>query len=607
MSSLSLAFDLLARDNASKTLDKVGDSADRAGGKFGNLGSTFASAGKIMAVGLAAAGAGAVALGAEVLKTGATLTAWRQKTNVVFEGQAAAVRKWADANNEAFGVTDDELSGLAAGFGDLLKPMGFTSGQAADMSKKVIGLSGALSSWSAGTKTAAEVSDILAKAMLGERDGLKALGISITDADVKSRLAAKGQEQLTGAALEQAKAVATQELIFEKSTDAQKAWADGGNKALKAQNKIKAFLGEFREQLADKFLPVVIKVGEKIGSMFEKALPVFNEVAGGITAFASAFSAADGDITSSGFPGFMERIAFVARQAFDQISAKVQEFWPKIVAAFHQIVAVVGQVWPDIQNIISQAVTTISSIVSGVISVITVLWDNFGNNIWEFVQRVWPPIQQVISGVMNTIQGIIKTVTSLIQGDWAGVWEGIKQVFRGAWGAIQGVVKAAFEALRLIIGVALEVVGSVIKGFWEGIVGFVTGLPAKIKTAASGMWDGIKDAFKGVINWIIRAWNGLEFKIPGFDPPGPGPKFAGFTLGVPNIPELHSGGRVTATGIVPLRSDEILSKLQVGETVLSKNAGLGAVDRSQHVGQIVVHTTESPRAWLDEGLWRVVG
>ena len=60
--------------------------------------------------------------------------------------------------------------------------------------------------------------------MLGEREQLKSLGISITEADVKQRLLKMGMEDLTGVQLQQAKATATQQLIFEKSTDAQAAF-----------------------------------------------------------------------------------------------------------------------------------------------------------------------------------------------------------------------------------------------------------------------------------------------------------------------------------------------------------------------------------------------
>ncbi|MGE0138662.1 MAG: phage tail length tape measure family protein [Ilumatobacteraceae bacterium] len=77
---------------------------------------------------------------------------------------------------------------------------------------------------------------------------------------------------------------------------------------------------------------------------------------------------------------------------------------------------------------------------------------------------------------------------------------------------------------------------------WDGIVNFVTELPGRIGRAAAGMWDGITGAFKSAINAIIRAWNGLEFKIPGVDA---GPfHIGGFTLGVPDIPLLAAQGAV---------------------------------------------------------------
>jgi hypothetical protein len=77
------------------------------------------------------------------------------------------------------------------------------------------------------------------------------------------------------------------------------------------------------------------------------------------------------------------------------------------------------------------------------------------------------------------------------------------------------------------------------------IVTFVKGLPSRIASAAKGMWDGITGAFKSAINSIIRGWNKIEFKVPGFKigPIG----YKGFTLGLPDIPELAAGGVVPAT------------------------------------------------------------
>lgn len=102
---------------------------------------------------------------------------------------------------------------------------------------------------------------------------------------------------------------------------------------------------------------------------------------------------------------------------------------------------------------------------------------------------------------------------------------------------------------------------------WRNVVDFIGGLPDKITSAASGMWDGIKEGFRSAINFVIRGWNSLEFKVPGFDA---GPvHFGGFTLGVPDIPELATGGLIRTAGaaIVGERGPELVT-LPAGANVI---------------------------------------
>jgi phage-related protein len=132
------------------------------------------------------------------------------------------------------------------------------------------------------------------------------------------------------------------------------------------------------------------------------------------------------------------------------------------------------------------------------------------------------PVVLIVAGVAALVAGIILAYQKV---EW----------FRNFVNGAFDVIKAAFEKTP---------VGWLIANF-ETIVNTIRGLPARIKSAASGMWDGIKDAFRGALNWIIDAWNAIEFKIPGIDPPGPGPKWGGITLGVPDIPRLAAGGIVT--------------------------------------------------------------
>lgn len=255
----------------------------------------FSRVGKAAVLGMAAAGAGAVAAGVKLFEHGSQLQAMANKADTVFGSQIGAVEKWAKANANAMGLSSREATGLAANFGDLLIPMGFTREAAAKMSTDVVGLSGALSQWSGGTISASEASDVLAKAMLGEREGLKALGISITEADVQAQLLKNGTEGLTGAALEQAKATATQELIFAKSTDAQAAYAEGGNKLQLAQNTLKAKLKEVFDEVSVRLIPVFnrlsewilttgIPAAERLWTQFNvNVLPILKDVASFVT------------------------------------------------------------------------------------------------------------------------------------------------------------------------------------------------------------------------------------------------------------------------------------------------------------------------------------
>lgn len=421
-----------------RALDDVDSATDKASSRFEGFG-------KKAALGF---GAGGVAVGAAFIKfgqMGIALDTMGKKTATVFEGSTDDVKAWADQNAKSFGLTDDKLENLAAGFGDLLKPMGFTADQAAKMSKETVGLSGALSAWSGGTKSAAEVSDILAKAMLGERDGLKALGISISDADVQQRLAAKGQKDLTGAALEQAKALATQELIFEKSTDAQKAWADGSMDAVKSQNEMKSKLGELQETLATKLAP----------------------------AFA----------------------------------ATVDFLLTRVIPAFESMAAWIEQHWPRIQETISNVMTRIREVIETVLGVIQRFWDNWGQQIMTVVDGVFTQIRGIIEGALKIIQGVINVVMGLIHGDWSRVWDGIRGILDGVWTAIRGTVEGALEILRGVVDAGMKLVAGVFDAAWDAIVDFFSELPGRI-TGALGdvgrfIWDAISAGMDALGEFIL--------------------------------------------------------------------------------------------------------
>lgn len=222
--------------------------------------------------GVAAVAAGAVVAGPKLAGMSARLKDLDAKARAVFVGELPRVRRWAEANKRAFGLSARETVGLAANMADLLKPMGFTAREATNMSTRLLDLSGALSKWSGGTRSAAEVSDILSSAILGERDALKGLGIDIQQSEIDAIMAAKGWDKLTGSAKQQKEALITQNLILAKSTDAQKAWAEGGRQAAIAQKSLGTTIAELKEKLVVGLTPAIQAATAWLGTNLPIAL-----------------------------------------------------------------------------------------------------------------------------------------------------------------------------------------------------------------------------------------------------------------------------------------------------------------------------------------------
>lgn len=263
MAVKNLQFVLSGKDkSASSTFNKVGKSGEGLTDRLGKIGAAVPLAGAAVA-GVAAAG---IKLGMAFIDTSSRLEALQAKSKTVFGDELGSVQKWAKVNAGAMKLTSSEAVGLSTNMADLLIPMGFTRKAAAKMSTETVGLSGALSKWSGGTVSSAEAADILTDAMLGETDGLKALGISVSAAEVDAKLLAAGQDKLTGSARAQAEAQAVQALIFDKSKDAQAGFAAGGVTLRDRLESVKVKMRETWETLVTKLTPAVERFADWIAT-----------------------------------------------------------------------------------------------------------------------------------------------------------------------------------------------------------------------------------------------------------------------------------------------------------------------------------------------------
>ncbi|MGE3620743.1 MAG: hypothetical protein AB7L84_09800 [Acidimicrobiia bacterium] len=224
------------------------------------------------------------------------------------------------------------------------------------------------------------------------------------------------------------------------------------------------------------------------------------------------------------FETFQEVVNGVVRFLVDTVLPVIVQVSTYLVEQFGNAVEWVKKMWPQISEAVGHVMRVVSEVIGVYIDIVKTLWRAWGDDLFRLAKVAFEYIRNTIDNVLQVIRGVIQTVLALINGDWGKAWDGIKQILAGAWDQITNVIQTAVDTVRGILG----------------------GLASTVSELAKGLWDPIREGFKSAINWIIRAWNGLEFKIPGFDPPGPGPKFGGFTLGVPDIPELADGGVVRA-------------------------------------------------------------
>lgn len=170
--STTLAFDLIARDRASRTFDHVGDSAGRSSGKlkqWAKVGALAVAGGAVLA-GKALIDMTKGAIEDEAAQ--AVLAKTLQNATGATKKQVSAVEDWITKQGKAKGIADDELrpaiSRLATATGDIGKAQKLTS-----LAMDVSAGSG---------KSLKQVTEALQKAQNGSLGGLSRLGVKTKDA-----------------------------------------------------------------------------------------------------------------------------------------------------------------------------------------------------------------------------------------------------------------------------------------------------------------------------------------------------------------------------------------------------------------------------------------
>jgi len=153
-----------------------------------------------------------------------------------------------------------DLVDFASTLQDTFVPLGFAREQAADFSQTIVQLGVDIAAFS--NKADADVINNLTSAIVGNHEAVRSYGIVLTETVLKQELARMGAQNLTGAALEMAKAQARVNIIMRASADAQGAAvreADSYSNTLKAWD---AAVQDLKVALGTGLLPAMTSITE---------------------------------------------------------------------------------------------------------------------------------------------------------------------------------------------------------------------------------------------------------------------------------------------------------------------------------------------------------
>jgi hypothetical protein len=467
----------------------------------------FASAAKSAAAiaGGAFAAVGIVDFAKDAIGAASDLSESVSKIGQVFKTSGDDILTWSDNAATAMGLSKQAALEAAGTFGNLAQSVGLPEGQAADMSKSLVGLAADLGSFNNVPVDDALLA--LRSGLTGETEPLKKFGVAMNETSLKAEALRLG---LVTAAVDQDKLSQAQE-------NSEKA-ARKAAEALKAHGENSV---EFQDATRD-----AEQANSKLAAVMEGKVPASLTAAEKAQAAYSLImqqtTTAQGDFgrTSEGLANSTK----IAGAKFDDLKAKVGGvFLPALTAVMGYISDTVLPGLEQFGQAVggSEAFQTVSRVITETVlpalqSITTWLSENKDVMLAAFI------------GIGAAVAAVVVPAFLL----WAGAAAGaavatllaaapfiligaaiaaVALVIIKNWDTIGPIVTGVFNA---IIGAAQAVIGWIVE-HWQLLFAIITGPIGLAVALVVSHWDTITAAVGAVINWITDHWGTILAVITG--------------------------------------------------------------------------------------------
>jgi len=263
-----IVFDVIGRDRASSTFDKVGKSSSGAMDKL----KKFAAVG---ALAFAAAGIAAVKFGADSIGAASDLNETLSKSKIIFGENFKAVDKWAKGGAKSMGLSRQAALEAAAGFGDMFSQIGFANDAAARMSRSVVQMSADLGSFN--NLPTADVAERISAAFRGEYDSLQTLIPNINAARVEQAAMAETGKKNAKELTAQEKAAAVLAIVHKDGARAMGDFARTSDGLANQQKILGAQFENVKAKIGRVLLPAMVAIVTFTNNVL---IPAFGKIPG---------------------------------------------------------------------------------------------------------------------------------------------------------------------------------------------------------------------------------------------------------------------------------------------------------------------------------------
>lgn len=267
------------------------------------------------------------------------------------------------------------------------------------------------------------------------------------------------------------------------------------------------------------------------------------EVGGGFRAMFAAFKAGDGDVTSSGFAGFMEQVGNAARQLFDVIGpsisailpqimslwsslsplqiifSAIQPLLPQLMGMFGQLASVIGgtlgtvltSLLPTIMQLSALISQSLGSVLVAVLPAAVQMITMLGSTISQLLPILLPIITTIIQLAATLIGQLAPIITNLV----SSILPPLVNIFGNILGAIgplvtmiAGILIPVIMALMPVVVTIFGVIANVITSAMQRIQGIIQVVTGIISGNWAQVWEGIGNIFGGIWNTIVAVVSG---------------------------------------------------------------------------------------------------